>query len=116
MPSVKRKSIKFPIKFCRSTIHIGQKTDVKKLSQGTFNTTEKVFDGVDGVENLTGNEAKVLDCIRNDSSVSKKRISEITGISPRTVDRIIAELRIQNIIDRQGPDKGGIWVLAKSQK
>jgi len=93
-----------------------------------FNTTEKVSDGVEsgvngvingvesGVINLSENETMVLDCIRNDSSVSKKRISEITGISPRTVDRVIAELRAKNIIDRQGPNKGGAWGLVKPKK
>ena len=68
-----------------------------------------VVNGV--VKQLSENESKILDCIQEDSSISKKRISEETGISARTVDRVISELKRRQIIERQGSDKSGIWAI-----
>ena len=72
-------------------------------------TNNGVVNGV--VKNLTENESKVLVCLREEPSISKKRISEETGISARTVDRIIAELKRRQIIERKGSDKNGEWIV-----
>ena len=63
------------------------------------------------VKPLSESESKILSCMREEPSISKKRISEKTEIAPRTVDRTITELRRRKIIDRQGSDKNGIWVV-----
>ena len=81
--------------------------------RGVINGVEN---GVDGVENgvekyFTESESKVLACISEVPSISKKSISEKTGISARTVDRIISDLKKRKVIERQGPDRGGVWVI-----
>ncbi|MDR1193075.1 MAG: winged helix-turn-helix transcriptional regulator [Peptococcaceae bacterium] len=49
--------------------------------------------------------------MRENPSISKKRISEKTGIATRTVDRVIFELKQRQIIYREGANKGGKWVV-----
>jgi len=75
--------------------------------------TNGVVNGVvNGAEKrLSDNELKIIACMTVEPSISKKRISEKTGIAARTVDRAISDLRGRNIIDRQGPDKTGVWVI-----
>jgi predicted HTH transcriptional regulator len=51
--------------------------------------------------------------MRDEPSISKKSISEKTGISVRTISRIISELKQRKIIERKGSDKNGIWVVNK---
>jgi ATP-dependent DNA helicase RecG len=68
-----------------------------------------VINGV--IKEYTENEVKILACMREDPAISKRRISEITGITARTVDRAISELKRRNIITRQGSNKRGSWVV-----
>jgi ATP-dependent DNA helicase RecG len=60
---------------------------------------------------LSINEKKIIASIRKDPGISKKRISEKTGIALRTVDRLMIKLKNQGVIERQGPDKGGMWII-----
>jgi predicted HTH transcriptional regulator len=80
---------------------------------GVVNGVNGVINGViNGVVNpLSENEIKVLVCMQEDPSVSMKRISEMTGIPTRTVDRVIAELRRRQIIERKGSRKNGLWFI-----
>ena len=75
--------------------------------------TNGVVNGVvNGAEKrLSDNEMKIITCMSDEPSISKKRISEKTGIAARTVDRTISDLRGRNVIDRQGSDKTGLWVI-----
>jgi len=75
--------------------------------------TNGVVNGVvnGAVKRLSDNEMKIIACMSAEPSISKKRISEKTGIAARTVDRSISDLRGKNVIDRQGSDKTGVWVI-----
>ena len=90
-------------------------TDEDRLSFAVtiYRHPEFTDDGtVNGTVNqLSENESKVLACMREDSSISKNRISEKTGISVRTISRIIAELKRRQIIERKGSDKNGEWIV-----
>jgi ATP-dependent DNA helicase RecG len=63
------------------------------------------------IKQSDGNEEMILACMREEPSISKKRISEKTGIAARTVDRIVSDLRRRKIIDRQGSNKSGTWII-----
>jgi len=77
-------------------------TPANGVANGVVNGAEK---------RLSDNEMKIIACMSVEPSISKKRISEKTGIAARTVDRAISDLRGRNIIDRQGSDKTGVWVI-----
>jgi predicted HTH transcriptional regulator len=49
--------------------------------------------------------------MREDPYITKKLISETTGIAARTMDRAISELIKRGVIERQGSRKTGIWVV-----
>jgi len=67
---------------------------------------------INGVKKpLSENELKILNCMREDPYITKKHISETTGIAARTMDRAISELIKRGVIERQGSRKAGIWVV-----
>ena len=58
---------------------------------------------------------KILDVIRTDNSISAKRIAEKLGISPRAVEKQIANLKNDGKLKRNGPAKGGHWEIIKNK-
>ncbi|MDR2713317.1 MAG: winged helix-turn-helix transcriptional regulator [Clostridiales bacterium] len=64
-----------------------------------------------GIKPFSENESKILACMHEEPAISIKSISEKTGIPPRTVERTVSELKQQQIIERQGSNKSGVWVV-----
>lgn len=61
----------------------------------------------------TGDVAvQVLENMRADPFVSTRELSELLGVTARTVQRILAKLRQEGRITRVGSDKTGHWVVA----
>ena len=60
---------------------------------------------------ITDNEDKVLHAITKDPTRTVAEISEITGISKRTVTRVISALKTKNLIERVGSNKTGYWKI-----
>ncbi len=54
---------------------------------------------------------KILELISNNRYISASAMAEVIGISERAVEKQLAKLKEQGIIDRVGPDKGGYWVI-----
>ena len=52
---------------------------------------------------------KILILIKETPTISAKQIQKETGLSRRGIEWQIARLKEQNIIKRNGPDKGGYW-------
>ena len=82
------------------------------------NTRIKLRDGELKVElygelNLSDNALKIIDIIKNNSSVTANEMADLIKISTRTVDRAIKELRDNNIIIREGSLKTGYWKIIK---
>jgi ATP-dependent DNA helicase RecG len=57
------------------------------------------------------NTEKVLALLRENPKITANQMVEITKISLRTIRRILDNLANQNIIERQGSDKNGIWIV-----
>lgn len=59
----------------------------------------------------TGRETsqKILELIKENTSVTTQTMADIIGIDRRNVARNIKKLQEQGIIRRVGPDKGGYW-------
>ena len=66
-----------------------------------------------GELNLSDNALKIIDIIKNNSSVTANEIADLINTSTRTVDRAIKELRDKNIIIREGSFKSGYWKIIK---
>jgi predicted HTH transcriptional regulator len=77
---------------------------------------ENVTEAPDDVtENVTEKQRKIflLDILRSNPHIATGQLAERLSITRRTVQRDIAKLKAQGILERVGPDKGGYWNLIK---
>ena len=72
-------------------------------------TIEKVGEKVG--ENLTPNQLKILDGMRQNNKISAAKLAEIVGISSRKVEENIRKLKEMGIVKRIGSAKGGYWEI-----
>ena len=59
---------------------------------------------------LSVNQEKILQEIKNDSSVTAKILSEKIGISERKIQDNLKFLKEKNLISRIGGNKNGKWI------
>lgn len=62
-------------------------------------------------EKLTLKEMAVISLITTDPKISIASITAKTGLSRRTVDRIIATLKEKGLLTRQGAKNNATWVM-----
>lgn len=64
------------------------------------------------LKDLTDTENQVLNTISTHGGIGKKDLSILTGISIRTLSRIISSLTEKEKIERRGSNKtGGYWLV-----
>lgn len=56
-------------------------------------------------------QSKIIEFITNDSSITQNRIAELLDLSVRTIKRNFKVLIDNNIIERVGSDKTGLWKI-----
>lgn len=61
--------------------------------------------------NLSERESLILQAIQGDNTITAKNLSEQLGVSDKTIKRDIASLKERGIIERNGSDKNGFWVI-----
>ena len=54
---------------------------------------------------------KIIVLIAEDGKLSAAALAEKIGISAKAVEKQLAKLKAEGIIDRKGPAKGGEWVV-----
>lgn len=54
---------------------------------------------------------KIIALIAEDGKLSAAALAEKIGISAKAVEKQLAKLKAEGIIDRKGPAKGGEWVV-----
>ena len=54
---------------------------------------------------------KIIALIAEDGKLSAAALAEKIGISAKAVEKQLAKLKAEGIIDRKGPEKGGEWVV-----
>ena len=64
----------------------------------------------DGREKKTGSREKIIALLSEDGTLTMARR---TGITPKAVEKQIARLKADGILERIGPDKGGRWHIVK---
>lgn len=57
---------------------------------------------------------KVLLLLEKEPDITAKKMSEQTGMSTRTISRVIKELRESEVIIRRGSSRKGYWEINKS--
>ena len=82
-------------------------------ADGTVNGTDGTVNGADVTVNgaLSARQAVILQCIRQDASITAARLAERLQVSSRTIRRELNALTAQGTITRVGSDKTGQWKL-----
>ena len=69
--------------------------------------------GLDDDLDLTSDENLVLSFIEENPDIAQKMLSERTGKSIRTIQRIISRLKKKNILQRVNGRSRGKWIITK---
>lgn len=73
---------------------------------------DRLVDGL--VDGLVESQQKIVRLIADNPKISKRKMSEIIGISSTAIDNNIKALKEKGIIERSGSDRTGSWkVIAK---
>lgn len=60
-------------------------------------------------EKKQNSREKILALLKQDPSFTTRKLAETIGISPKAIEKQLAKLKAEGIIERDGPDKGGKW-------
>lgn len=55
---------------------------------------------------------KILALLKEHSEYSARKLAEEIGITPKAVEKQLANLKAAGLIRREGPDKGGKWIIS----
>ena len=83
-------------------------TDIKFFLKSMEDSGEKTTVG--GEKKLKSRE-KILALIKEHPEYSARKLAEAIGITPKAVEKQLANLKAAGAIRRDGPDKGGRWVI-----
>ena len=54
---------------------------------------------------------KILQLLKDYPNYSARKLAEIIGITPKAIEKHLAKLKAEGVIKREGPDKGGSWIV-----
>ncbi|MDR0368364.1 MAG: putative DNA binding domain-containing protein [Bacteroidales bacterium] len=113
----------------KSTEKSTEKTaeSTEKTEEGTQKTVQKTAENYTEnektvqktAENYTENEKtaqKIMLLMSENPAITKSQLSENIGISVSAISQQIAKLKKQNLLRRDGADKGGKWVIIDEEK
>lgn len=59
----------------------------------------------------TKSREKNISILNGHPEYSARKISELIGISSKAVEKHLSRLKAEGLLKREGPDKGGKWVV-----
>lgn len=54
---------------------------------------------------------KILQLLKVHPNYSARKLAEVIGITPKAIEKHLAKLKAEGVIRREGPDKGGSWIV-----
>ncbi|MBQ8721903.1 MAG: putative DNA binding domain-containing protein [Paludibacteraceae bacterium] len=96
----------------------GYKDDLKpmfKSSATQFQTI--IFASVGDVDGdlsemkLTDRQQNILNLIKESPTLTAKMMAETLSVSPRTIEREISKMKRIGILEREGKDNAGLWII-----
>jgi predicted HTH transcriptional regulator len=73
------------------------------LWRNNENVTEK------GTEKIPKNQQLILDNLAQNPNITIQELKVIVGIAASKIKENLSKLKVQGLIERIGPDKGGYW-------
>ena len=64
---------------------------------------------------LTERQRKIIDFIKDNPSISARKMSEMLSVSQRTIERDLSILKDEGVLRREGKDNSGFWIVCKMQ-
>ena len=83
--------------------------DIESFLKSMGESGEKIENR--GKKKLKSRE-KILALLREHPEYSARRLAEEIGITPKAVEKQLANLKAAGLIRREGPDKGGKWIVS----
>jgi Fic family protein len=88
---------------------------IKTLSSGIDTFLKSMDEGGEKsqpiVELKQKSREKILQLLKNHPNYSARKLAEIIGITPKAIEKHLAKLKAEGLIQREGPDKGGFWTV-----
>lgn len=86
-------------------------TEIESYLKSIDDTRYKMVKPSKGREKNTKSREKIISLLYEDGSLSAVALSEKIGITAKAVEKHLARLKADGIIQRMGPAKGGKWVI-----
>lgn len=83
--------------------------DIESFLKSMGESGEKIENS--GKKKLKSRE-KILALLKEHSEYSARKLAEEIGITPKAVEKQLANLKASGLIRREGPDKGGKWIIS----
>jgi len=88
---------------------------IKTLSSGIDAFLRSMDDGGEKTRPIGDKKQKsrekILQLLKDHPNYSARKLAEIIGITPKAIEKHLARLKAEGIIKREGPDKGGSWIV-----
>ena len=88
---------------------------IKTLSTDIDTFLKSMEDGGEktavGWEKKLKSREKILQILKEHPDYSARKLAEIVGITPKAIEKHLAKLKAEGYIKRNGPDKGGFWIV-----
>ena len=69
-----------------------------------------------GGEKKLKSRERILSILEEHPEYSARKLAEVIGITQKAVEKHLSKLKAEGLIRRDGPDKGGKWVVQKNKK
>jgi ATP-dependent DNA helicase RecG len=110
----KKENTPYPeIKYTDTHFYVVFKQSREYLKLVEEDASERVVrkGGQKGWSELTKRQIEILQLIRENPKISRKKLSEELSINPSAIQKHIERLKKKIFIERIGPDKGGYWKI-----
>jgi predicted HTH transcriptional regulator len=89
-------------------INIYRRQNGDNVTKNVTNVTKNVT--------IDTNEAKIIELITNNPSITQTKLAKELDVTTRTVKRILSKLQADGIVLREGTNRSGRWILVEKQE
>ena len=88
---------------------IGTVQFVTTFKRNSYELTKPVRVGETTQKSSVKSSVKIIEAIRDNNAVTAVELSQHLGLTLRAVEKQLAKMKLEGVIRRVGPDKGGYW-------
>jgi predicted HTH transcriptional regulator len=89
-------------------INIYRRQNGDNVTKDVTNVTKNVT--------IDTNEAKIIDLITSNPSITQTKLAKELNVTTRTVKRVLSKLQADGIVLREGTNRSGRWILVEKQE